>query len=75
MNISFLITAFIIIMLIFVLISLGVSLFYLVRDQGKTKNTVKALTIRIVLSFALFLILFILFALGWIEPHAILGKP
>lgn len=71
MNISLVITTFVIFMLICVLLSLGVSLFYLVRDQGKTKNTVKALTVRIALSFALFLILFILFAFGWIEPHSI----
>lgn len=71
MNIVFWITLFILMMLACVLISLAVSLFYLVRDQGKTKNTVRALTARIALSFVLFIILFILFAFGWIEPHAI----
>ncbi len=62
-------------LLLCIIASLMISLFFLVRDQGKTKKTVKALTFRIVLSFALFLLLFILYAIGVISPHAILGNP
>lgn len=58
-------------MIFLILYSLGAGLFYLVKDRGKEKRTVKALTFRIILSFSLFVILFILFALGWITPHTI----
>lgn len=75
MNISFWISFLILVLLLCIIASLMVSLFFLVRDQGKTKKTVKALTFRIVLSFALFLLLFVLYAMGVISPHAILGNP
>ncbi len=60
-------------MILCILSSLGVGLFYLVKDQGKTKRTVRALTIRITLSFILFIALFLAFALGLIEPHPLFG--
>lgn len=57
--------------MLIILISLGSGLVFLVRDGGKTKRTVKALTWRIGLSLILFLFLFIAFSLGWIHPHSI----
>jgi len=75
MNISLVVTCVIMALLLCIVVSLFVSLFFLVSDQGKTKKTVKALTVRIVLSFGLFLLLFILYAMGIISPHAILGAP
>ncbi len=57
--------------MLIILIALGSSLFYLVRDEGKTTRTVKALTWRIGISLVLFLFLFLAFAMGWIHPHAI----
>ncbi|GAA5236577.1 twin transmembrane helix small protein [Verticiella sediminum] len=51
-----------------ILVSLGSALFYLMRDQGRSKRTVKALTVRIGLSVALFIFVLIAYALGWIEP-------
>lgn len=49
------------IVVVFVLLlivgSLGSALFYLIRDKGSTDRTVKALTIRVGLSMALFLAL------------------
>ena len=44
---------------------------FVVRDEGKSQRTVKALTWRIALSLGLFLFLLIAFALGWISPHGI----
>ncbi|WP_232220410.1 DUF2909 domain-containing protein [Legionella tunisiensis] len=44
---------------------------FLVRDEGKTKRTVKALTWRIALSLLLFLFLLLAFKMGWIQPHAV----
>jgi Na+-driven multidrug efflux pump len=49
-----------------ILFSLGSALFYLIRDQGKSTNTVKMLAIRVGLSIALFLILIIGHKLGFI---------
>ena len=58
--------------LIGILVSLGSALFHLVHDRkGETKNMVRALTVRISLSVALFILLFIAWAAGWIQPHGL----
>ncbi len=62
---------FIVIAMLAILISLGSGLVFLVRDDGKTKRTVKALTWRIAISMGLFLFLFIAFSLNWINPHSV----
>tara|TARA_Y100000588_G_C14244702_1_gene920931 strand:- start:547 stop:780 length:234 start_codon:yes stop_codon:yes gene_type:complete len=54
-----------------IIISLASGVVFLVRDEGKSQRTVKALTWRIALSLGLFLFLLIAFALGWISPHGI----
>ncbi len=59
------------IVMLVILGSLASGLFFLVRDNGKTKRTVKALSWRIGLSLVLFLFLFLAFSLGWIHPHAL----
>lgn len=60
------------IVLIGIVASLGVALFHLVHDRkGETKNMVRALTVRISLSVALFILLFVAYAAGWIEPHGV----
>ena len=61
----------IILLLVTILISLASGLIFLVRDKGKSDRTVKSLTLRIVLSIALFILLFIGFATGLIKPHGI----
>lgn len=63
--------AIILIVMFIILSALGSSLIFLVRDEGKSKRTVKALTWRITLSFLLFLFLFLAFSMGWIHPHSI----
>ena len=63
--------AIIFVVMLIILIALGSSLVFLVRDEGKTNRTVKALTWRIGLSLLLFLFLFLAFSMGWIQPHAI----
>jgi hypothetical protein len=42
-----------------------------VNDKGESKRMVKALTVRIVLSVALFILLFIGWRQGLIQPHGI----
>ncbi|MDT3679381.1 MAG: twin transmembrane helix small protein [Burkholderiaceae bacterium] len=51
--------------------SLASALFFLVRDRGRTRNTLRALGFRVGFSVALFA--FILFAqyMGWIHPTGI----
>ncbi len=51
-----------------ILTSLGSALFYLVRDKGRSAHVVRALTWRISLSVALFLLILLAHYLGWIEP-------
>jgi hypothetical protein len=55
-----------------IIASLASSLFFLVKDTGDSRRTLRALTVRIGLSVGLFLFLIVLFALGIIEPHAVI---
>jgi hypothetical protein len=59
--------------LIGIVISLGTGLFHLVNSKGASSGTIKALTFRIVLSVALFLLLLLAWSQGMIQPHE-LGK-
>jgi drug/metabolite transporter (DMT)-like permease len=61
--------AIIIAVLIMIVAALGSAFYSLVRDRGQSTATVKALTIRVGLSFALFAFIMILAGLGIIEPH------
>ena len=61
----------VVIILLFILFSLGSGLFFLVQDKGQSKRTVKALTVRIALSLGLFILLMIAYAMGLITPHGI----
>lgn len=55
-----------------IVLSMGSALYHLVHDRkGETKKMVRALTVRISLSVALFILLFIAYALGLIEPHGV----
>jgi hypothetical protein len=58
-----------------ILVSLASGLVFLVQDQGRTKRTVKALTLRIALSLIAFIILLIGYATGLIRPHRVLPPP
>jgi hypothetical protein len=62
---------FILVIMLIILISLFSGLVFLVRDDGKTKRTLKALTWRIALSLGLFIFLIIAFAAHWINPHGV----
>jgi hypothetical protein len=61
----------VILMLLLILASLGSGLFFLLRDQGGSPRTVKALTLRIALSVGLFLLLLLAYAAGLIKPHGL----
>lgn len=49
--------------------SLFSGLFHLVKDEGQSKRMVNALTLRIALSVLLFILLFVAWRGGVIEPH------
>ncbi len=66
-----LVKAFVILVLIAILASLASGLVFLMRDSGDSDRLVRALTIRIGLSFALFLFLLLAFATGLISPHPV----
>ncbi len=66
----------VLLLLAIIIYCLGSGLFFLVRDEGKSSTRmIKALTWRIVLSFGLFILLIVAYALGWITPHSVMVPP
>lgn len=59
----------IVVILLFIVFSLGSAMFYLVKGQGKSQNTVRFLTVRVALSVVLFLFILLAAKMGWIEPN------
>lgn len=60
----------VVILLLFVMASLFTGLVFLVKDKGKTKRTVNALTIRIVLSLVAIVFIIIASATGLIQTNS-----
>ncbi len=56
---------------ILILGSLGSALFFLMRDKGRSNNTVRALAVRVALSITLFLLILLAYKLGYIQPKGI----
>lgn len=56
-----------------ILLSLAFGLFYFIRNKNRQdeKQIVRSLTIRIILSFLLFLLLIIFYFMGWLHPHGL----
>lgn len=61
----------VVLFLVVIVYCLGSGLVYLVSDRGDSDRVVKALTWRIVLSLLLFALLFLAYAMGWIQPHGV----
>lgn len=60
----------VVILLLFIVYSLGSALYFLVREKNRdSANVVRSLTWRIGLSFILFTLLFFSYWMGWIVPH------
>jgi Protein of unknown function (DUF2909) len=57
--------------LIAIVVSLGSALKHLVRGSGDSRRMVRALTWRIGLSIALFVLLMLAWYTGLIEPHGV----
>lgn len=61
----------IVINFILILISLGSGVLFLAKDNGKSNRVVTSLTVRIGLSITLFVLLFLGYYMGEINPHGI----
>ena len=64
-------TLLIVAFLILIVWNLGAGLYYMLVDKGHSKRSVNALTRRIALSVALFVIVVLAMKFGWIQPHGI----
>lgn len=64
----------IVIFLVAIVTALMAGMVFLVKDDGDSKRTVRALTWRISLSLALIALLVIGYAAGWIQPHGVLTR-
>ena len=71
MSAALLFKILIILILLAILVSLASGMFFLVNDKGQTRRTLTSLTVRISLSIALFVLLFIGYAMGLIKPHGL----
>ncbi len=60
--------------LIAIVISLGAGLYFLLTDKGKSKRLAYSLTVRIGLSVGLFVLLFIAWYLGLVQPHPVMPQ-
>jgi hypothetical protein len=57
-----------------IILSLVSAMLSLVRDHsGESRGMVRALSVRIGLSIFLFIVLWMTWKMGWIEPHAVGG--
>ena len=59
------------VLLLLIVLSLGASMFSLIRDRTNSDATVKLLTVRIVLSIVTFVFIVFSFYMGWLQPHGI----
>ena len=64
----------IVLVLLFVIYSLAMAMYHMIKDKGQGKNTVRFLTVRVAVSFGLFLLIFIALKLGWIQAHSLLPR-
>ncbi|MFW2403329.1 MAG: twin transmembrane helix small protein [Gammaproteobacteria bacterium] len=62
----------ILIVFVAILVSLGTGFFAMMGDKGKSKRMVNALTVRVALSVMLFVLLYVAWYTGQIQPHGIL---
>lgn len=54
-----------------IIASLGVALFHLAGNRGDSDKLLRSLTLRVILSVALFLLLMIAWRAGLIRPHGL----
>ena len=64
----------ILVLLGLILLSLGASMFSMVKNRSNSDRTVKFLSFRIALSILLFVFIAFSFYMGWIQPHGIVPQ-
>jgi hypothetical protein len=57
--------------LLAIVVSMGSALYHLSSKKGNPTKMVRALTIRVSLSLALFILLLVAWKLGYIRPHGV----
>jgi hypothetical protein len=57
--------------LLLIIASLGSALYYMMKDKGNSSRMVHSLMLRIGLSIALFLSIWLAYSLGYIQPTGI----
>lgn len=61
----------ILVFFIFIIYSLSSALYYMMKDGDGSKRMVKALTLRVGVSIALFIFILFAFWMGWIKPAGV----
>lgn len=61
----------ILLLVAFIIFNLGRGLFFLMKKDRDQLQVVKALTWRVGLSLALFILIIVAYLLGWITPHGL----
>jgi len=61
----------IVIAFVAIIASLMSALFFMMRDKGQSRNTVRALTVRVELSACLFIFLLVANHFGWIQSQGV----
>ncbi len=67
--------ALIVIILLFIIYTLVQAMYYLIREKGQGINTVRFLTVRVIVSLALFGLIVLAIKMGWVQPHGIFNQP
>lgn len=65
----------IVLFLLAIVVALFTAMFFMLKDDGRSKRTVWMLTLRVGLSVTLILFLIIAAWQGWISPHPALPPP
>ena len=64
----------IVVVFVAILLSLGTGLFAFLGDKGQSKKMVNALTVRVALSILLFILLYVAWYTGQIQPHDVIPQ-
>ena len=65
---------FIVIVLLFIIYNLALAMYHMIKDKGQGKNTVRFLTVRVAISFGLFLFIILAMKMGWIQAHSVMPR-
>ena len=61
----------IIVLMAAIVLTLGASMVFLVRDNSSLRRTLGALKLRVALSIALIVVFIVCVSMGWLQPNAL----